>query len=222
MYRNRSYNILIVGDSRVRGLDLHLCTASPNLNFEVKCIPGGKLDQLMLKAMANLSYYDDIDLVLLIGGINNITRLRYTPSRHATLRYLSREEICDMIMQEMYRVTDRISSISEIPVIIPTLCGMDLSAYAPLMWYRLLPLQRTLDNAVVEINRRIRGLNRVRGYNTPDLAYPVHRCVGRRGRYYSHYLWLADGLHPGQMLLARWATRIIDFCGSNLHAVYYN
>lgn len=214
MNRQDFYNILIVGDSRIRNLNYYLANSTLNLQFYVKCLPGAKLDQLMLKAMANLSSYDDISMVILIGGINNITW-------HATLRHYRQNEICDSVMQELYRITDRIIGISGIPVAFATLPGMSLSAYAPQMEYRLAPLQGILDDAVIEINRRICGLNRLRYLNTPDLAYPVHRCVGRRGRYYSHYSFLYDGLHPGPVLLDKWATKLFEFCALTFKHVWH-
>lgn len=166
----------------MRNLERRLNNTILKYRFFVKCLPGAKLDRIMLTAMANLSYYDDISMVILLGGINNITQVKRTPQWHATLRYQNREEICDVLMQEYYRVTDRIMAISNVPVVVATLPGMNLATYAPMLERRLTPLQPILDGAIVEINRRIRGLNRIRNLNTPDLAYPVHRCVGRRGR----------------------------------------
>lgn len=208
MNNQYNYNILIVGDSRVRNLYRHLDNTTLNFRFHVECLPGAKLDRIMLKALTNLSYFDNVDMVILLGGINNITRVRRTPLWHATLRYRDCSEICDSVIQEYYRITDRIMAVSDVPVVIATLAGMNLAAYAPRLEHRLTPLQGILDEAIVEINRRIRGLNRLRNLNTPDLAYPVHRCVGRGGRYYAHYSFLYDGLHPGSTLLDKWATKL--------------
>lgn len=206
------YSILIVGDSRLRNLGGSLETTSLNLRFTVRCIPGARIEELGLHIRACLSYQHDYDLVMLIGGINNITRIRFRPVRHATLRYLSEREICLSITSQLQEALEKIAEISVTPVVIATIPGMNLINYSPAYWYGLLHLQPTLDRAIVELNRRIRGINRLNGHPTPNLAYPVHRCSGRRGRYYAHYSFLLDGLHPGETLISRWSQRIINFC----------
>lgn len=216
-----SHRILIVGDSRLRNLEYYLNSTSLNLNFEVKCLPGARIEEIGLRTMTSIAYNDTIDLVLLIGGINDITKLKYHPSRHATLRYPTSSEICDKVMLALYKTRDKLANIFEVPICIATIPGMDLINYSPAVWYRLLPLQGILDTAMFEINRRIRGLNRSFGQHTPNLAYPVHRCAGKGGRYYSHYSWLIDGLHPSHSLKEKWASNIINFCAGNLYNVYH-
>lgn len=40
MYKDKCFNILIVGDSRVIYLYSHLSTSTLNLNIHVECLPG--------------------------------------------------------------------------------------------------------------------------------------------------------------------------------------
>lgn len=211
MQSSYRYKILIVGDSRLRHLGRYL-NCSPNFDFEIRSMPGAKIEEIGMRAMANLSYEINYDLVLFVGGIIDVTKIRYYPLRHATLRYANADNTCSMLMSQLYSVSHRISVVSDTPMVVATIPGMNLVNYTPEIWYRLLHFQPTLDRAMVEINRRIRGLNRSRNLPTLNLAYPVHRCAGRRGKYYLHYAFLHDGLHPGNLLLERWANMIVTYC----------
>lgn len=192
-----------------------------NMNFTIRCIPGARIQDLGLCIRASISYQITYDLVILIGGINDVTRISYRPERHATLRYLSKRRTCDWVMSQLRELLNRSRLIANIPVVIATLPGMSLINYSPRVWFRVIDLQSTLDSAIVEINRQIRGLNRMNGFLTPNLAYPVHRCVGSRGRYYAHYAFLTDGLHPGDNLKRRWAQRIIEYCANFFRYVHH-
>lgn len=215
------HRILVVGDSRIRNLGSLLNNTSLNLTFTVECLPGARIERIGLRIMTCLAYASNFELVIFIGGINDITKVKFNPTRHATLRYFSSWEICDRIMTQLYFTRAKLAEIFNIPIYVATIPGMNLINYSPSVWYQLFPLQEPLDRAMFEINRRIRGLNRFYGLRTPNLAYPVHRCTGRGGRYYSHYGWLWDGLHPGQPLKERWARDIISFCTQNLSNVFH-
>lgn len=210
------HRILIVGDSRIRNLESLLNNTSLNLTFTVECLPGARIERIGLRIMSCLAHTSTYEMVLFVGGINDVTKVKFNPARHATLRYTSSQTICDSIMSQLYLARDNLAKIFDVPVYIATIPGMDLINYSPAVWFRLLTLQEPLDKAMFEINRRIRGLNRGYGLHTLNLAYPVHRCVGHGGRYHSHYGWLWDGLHPGLPLKERWARDIIKFCSENL------
>lgn len=214
MENTRIYYVLIVGDSRLRSFAAYFENLSHNIDVTVRCIPGARIDELGLCIRASISYQADYDLIIFIGGINDVTKIKYRPIRHATLRYSSQRRICEWVMSRLRDLIARTRLISDIPVVVATLPGMSLSNYSPGAWYRLIDLQPTLDSSVVEINRQIRGLNRMNGFLTPNLAYPVHRCAGSRGRYYAHYAYLTDGLHPGDNLLQKWAQQVINYCAN--------
>lgn len=63
-----NYHILIVGDSRVRGLASILSRTSLNLSFRVECLPGAKLERIMIKVLTCIAHKDDYDLIFLTGG----------------------------------------------------------------------------------------------------------------------------------------------------------
>lgn len=220
-FDNYYYDILIVGDSRTRGLEYSLNSTSLNLRFTVFTLPGASLNTIMLKALTSLSYSNTYQLVLLIGGINNMTRLLYNPTRHAVPRFRSTVDLVEHTLSAMRITIDKISAITNMPVVLASLPGMDLAAYSPDYRDLLLPLQDSIDNAITEINLRIRGINRLNNLQTLNLAYPVHRCKGRNGRYRTQYSLLFDGLHPNTYLQARWVNAIIDYCAQVLPGVYH-
>lgn len=215
------FRILIIGDSRVRYLGNQLNSTSLNLLFEVVCLPGAKIEDLVLKARALLSYEVKYDLIILAGGINNITKLNHHPCKHASPRYSRSDKTVEGIMSRFYIGVDRIQNLVQVPLVIATIPGIDLIKYSPQVWFKLLPFQPLIDSSIIEINRQIRGLNRQRGMATLNLAYPVHRCVGRGGKYYAHYAFLWDGLHTSYLLISRWASEIIGFCARNIRGIQH-
>lgn len=214
-------DILIVGDSRTRDLESKLNHASLNLRFTVITLPGANLNSIMLKTLTSLSYPNAYQLIFIIGGINNMTRLLHNPTRHAVPRFRSVSDLIENTLTAMRVALNKIIAITDKPVVLASLPGMDLSAYSPEYRELLFPLQASLDTAITKINLRIRGLNRLNNVQTLNLAYPVHRCKGKNGRYRTQYSLLFDGLHPGTYLQSRWVNAITEFCMKTLSGVYY-
>lgn len=206
--------ILVVGDSRLRHLEPLLNDNTLNLHFTVKSLPGAKIADIALSAMASLSYSKIYDLTIIAGGINDMSRLAYSPTKHALPRYGNTTVLIDNTLDALRISIEKIRSITTYPVILATIAGMDFAKYSPEYSELLQPLQRGFNNAVLEINKRIRGINRLANLETVNLAYPVHRCKGGRGRYCSQYSLLFDGLHPSNQLLRRWVKTIYTTCAN--------
>lgn len=212
MSENYHFDILIVGDSRTRGLEDKPYYTSLNLRFTVITLPGANLDSITLKMLTLLSYPNAFELIFVVGGINNMTRLLHNPTRHAVPRFRAVTDMIENTLSDMRIALNKITAITDKPVILASLPGMDLSAYSPGYRDLLSPLQASLDTAITKINLRIRGLNRLNNVRTLNLAYPIHRCKGKNGRYRTQYSLLFDGLHPGTYLQGRWVEAIIEFC----------
>lgn len=215
------FDILIVGDSRTRNLEDKLNNTSLNLRFNVITLPGANLKAIMLKTLTLLSYPNSYQLVCVAGGINNMTRLLHNPTRHAVPRFRATADLVESTLSAMRITINKISAITNKPVILASLPGMDLAVYSPEYCDLLTPLQASIDNAITKINLRIRGINRLNNVHTLNLAYPVHRCKGKNGRYRTQYSLFSDGLHPGAYLQDRWVNTIIDFCAKMLPGVYH-
>lgn len=215
------YHILIIGDSRTRHLSQVLNKTTLNVKFHVRSVSGARMRHITLKAITELAYYNEYHLVILMAGINDVSKLLRHPSRHAVPRFESVYETVMCTMHEMRTAVNKVSRFTTSPVVIASLPGMDLVKYSPWLHRKLYPLQPILDDAIIQINHQIRGLNRFGGMLTPDLSSVTNRCHGRGGFYRSHYLHLIDGLHPGYMLRERWALKIISYCTRFLPAVYH-
>lgn len=210
--KHQSYHVLIVGDSRVRQLYGALNVTTLNIEFHVRTVPGAKMDQLALKSITELAYWDGFHLVILVGGINNLSKLYWHPGRHAGPRYRSVSQLVDYTLREMRAAVQKVQSFTSVPVALASMAGMDLVNYSPWYYDRLYPLQPTIDMATIRINLQIRGINRANCLFTPDLSSATNRCSGKGGRYRTHYTQLPDGLHPGYTLRRIWATNIVKYC----------
>lgn len=212
MSKSNVIDVLIVGDSRMKLLEPDLNNTSLNFNFTVKSLPGAQLHHITLKALTSLSYSNSYRLVIISGGINDMTRLVRNPTKHALPRHSNAEALQEVVLSEMRKSVHKIKKISDIPLVMATLPGMDLVSYSPDYADLLTSLQPHIDVAITEINKQVRGINRLNNIHTLNLAYPIHRCKGNGGYYRNQYTLLSDGLHPSRFLRDRWVDAITKYC----------
>lgn len=205
-------DVLIIGDSRMKLLQHDLNSNTSGLNFTVISLPGARLQHITLKVLTTLSYPNAFKLVIISGGINDMTRLVRSPTKHALPRFRNMEVLRESVLTEMRRSVQKIKKISNVPLVMATLPGMDLASYSPDYATLLTPLQPNINGAIEEINKQVRGINRLNDIFTLNLAYPVHRCKGKKGLYRNQYSLLLDGLHPGKFLRDKWVGAIIGYC----------
>lgn len=105
------YKVLIVGDSRLRHIESHLNATSLNICFTVKMLPGARLTDIVLSAMASLSYTEVYHLVLLIGGINDLSKLVYLPSKHALPRFGNHDDLVNRTLESFRQSMSKIRAI---------------------------------------------------------------------------------------------------------------
>lgn len=206
------YHVLIVGDSRVRQLYGELSATTLNIEFHIRPLSGARMDQIALKAVTELAYWDGYHLVILAGGINNLSKLFWHSGRYAGPRYKSTNQLVEYTLREMRAGVQKVRAFTSVPVALASMAGMDLVKYSPWHYDKLYHLQPLIDLATVRINLQIRGINRSNSLLTPDLSSATNRCCGRGGRYRSHYTYLIDGLHPGFNLRRIWAANIVRYC----------
>ena len=76
-------------------------------------------------------------------------------------------------------------------------------------------MQKEINEAVVEINRRVTALNNMRGWKTPFLHSEVcHRR--KKGRMRFEYWHLVDGVHPSGKMVGKWSKMIEKTVAQNL------
>lgn len=73
--RARSKKILVVGDSRLRHMDLDLNAMDSDFAFICKCLPGGNLWRVMQVAKETILHNNTFFLIIIFAGINDITQL---------------------------------------------------------------------------------------------------------------------------------------------------
>lgn len=206
------YRVLIIGDSRTRHLEGFLNNTTLNIRYTVITVPGATLHRLATVAVNALSQNFSYHLTIIAGGINDLSMLRYIPSRHARPRFNSVETLVNYTVGEMRSCMDYVLNYSYSPVALATLSGMDLSQYSPQLHNFLYTYQPIVDRAIVEINHQVRGINRMNNLRSPDLSSAVNRCAGHQGRYRTHHSYLFDGLHPGYVLRRIWSQNIHTYC----------
>lgn len=202
------YKVLIVGDSRMRHLQAFLNNTTLNINYTVITLPGATLRRIASAAIAELNVNYSYHLTIIAGGINDMTMIRYIPSRHARPRINSIESLVCRTVREMRHCVEDVRAHSYMPVALATLSGMSLTQYSPDLYHFLYNYQPYIDQAITQINHRVRGINRLNSLRSPDLSSAVNRCAGHNGRYRTHYSYLYDGLHPGYLLRRTWAQNI--------------
>lgn len=104
-------DILIVGDSRTRNLEAKVNNASLKLRFTVITLPGANLKSIMLNTL-KLSYPNTYQLIIIAGGINNLTRLLHNPSQHAVPRSGSVVDLVENTLSAMRIAVDNIVAIT--------------------------------------------------------------------------------------------------------------
>lgn len=165
------YKILVVGDSRLRFLQEKPNNTSLNLDFVVIVLPGANFQRIILKTLIEISMDTDYQLIILIGGINNLTRLHYGPARYIRPRYQNMSDLVHSITNCMRDGADQIGRLTTTPVVIGTLVGARLLSYLLCRRRNLYYQQPLIDGAIIRINCLIRGINRLNGVQTLDLHH---------------------------------------------------
>lgn len=199
-------NILIMADSRGRGLEPLLNQDSTNIKYKVAVLPGAQISRLSEVLTRKLHHETKPDLIIIFGGICSIMKITYNPTKTAILRYNTEDEIVQYFKKECDFSQTRVTH--GLPLLLSPIVGMHLIAYAGSMDSRLYQMQPTLDGAVTRINRFIRETNELNGFPTPNTSSCIHRCRGKNRGYWTHYCKLYDGCHPTTEVLISWSETI--------------
>lgn len=216
------YKVLVVGDSRTRHLEAFPNNTNLNIRYTVRPIPGATLQRIATAAAIALTEDNTYHLTIIAGGINDMSMIRHIPSRHARPRFNSINRLVTHTVREMRRCIEYVSDFSYMPVALATLSGMHLGEYSPSLNHFLFTYQPIIDRAITLINHQVRGINRLNSLRSPDLSSAVNRCIGRHGRYRTHYTYLFDGLHPGYLLRRIWSQNIHTYCAQIFPELTYH
>lgn len=182
---------------------------SLNIHFTVVTLPGASI---MQQAIEIVQFSRPFHLIILSGGINDISVLHQYPTRHVFPRTRVVANLIYYTLDEMRYCIDEIKRFTDTPVALAMFSGLNLAAYSPRYYDLMYILQPYMDRAIIEINHRIRGINRLNNMYSPDLSSAVHRCIGHGRRYRTHYQYFYDGLQPGYALRLIWARNLLAYC----------
>lgn len=211
--------VLVVADSRGRGLQPILDRGNEGKIVKVLAMGGAGSQIAAIRALHSIKR-DKPELVILMTGICDLTwRDRRT---HLTkLRSSSVNECVENVMGPLRAAYDIMESEGGVRPSIATLTGLDLADYNykgrkhmsedEYKQYSETVKERhkdqgTLNEATIEINRRITALNKGHGIPTTWLSTVVHTYY--RGVHHHNYKRLRDGCHPDEGTKNSWCSQI--------------
>lgn len=205
------YKVIILADSRGRDLENRLNRYNSDVQFHVEVHPGANMKQLIkrIQTLPRTKGKPAYQLVIIHGGLCNITKIEYMPYRAAVLQMDTVGELLDKFKNDC---ENQIVINANIPVLFSPVVGIDLVRYAGHWNESLFKMQPVIDEVITEINTYIRTFNCERGLPTPNTSSCIHRCRGKDKGYRTHYQKLYDGCHPSDEIKEIWAKAFFDCC----------
>lgn len=208
-----SGNIVLLADSRGRGLEAGLNRSPDSMRFHVETYPGARLKDLINRAghlsKAKKDGKPIYNLIIIFGGICSITKIAYMPYRAAVLRH---DTVDELLANYKSECEDKEMSKCSIPLLLVPIVGIDLIQYAGCWNKALYEMQPIVDETVTLVNIHTRRVNEKNGLPTPNTSSCIHRCRGGNRGYRTHYQKLSDGCHPTEDIKKEWVKAIIECC----------
>ena len=190
---NDNYSIVVVSDSRGRDL-ASLLNAQMDTPVYVEVLSGASFQDCIPVIESAMSNYW-IDAFYISMGINDLTHFD-VQSRTCTLMYDLPIELTFHLMDTIRDSVDYLNGLfPDLPIVVSSLYGMDLSRYHNRGAYDPWE-QQVLDTAIDMINREIIAVNEMNSVLTPHISNVVHRYNKSKMRNDTLYHRLRDGLHP--------------------------
>ena len=180
-------------------------------HFEVDFLKGAIFDDLVDKADKYLHTHP-FDVIYIAGGVNDIT---YKDRRTNLIHYTWGQEssLKDHLVSTFRRADEHLSKNHPASKVV--FCPLPGSELKRVVTAHVTSIedQRTVEDAIWELNSTIFKINSRRGTFCPALQHQVHRfCKGTRRAYYHH---LADGIHPTDYLREKWANEFVVAMAQN-------
>ena len=211
---------LIIADSRGRGLsELLANTKSPD-QISLLTYPGAGSELAVLKSLKYISDFNP-HLVIMLTGVCDLT-WRNKSTKQISLRFEKLNEIISHVLDALHTAYDLLTAHGVPKISFATITGVDLSDcnYPPRKHMTTEqyidycattkishPDQSKLNDAILQINRKIVTLNRRNSAKTTWIAGLVHSYY--KNKYHHCYKRLFDGCHPDQKTKKAWAGQII-------------
>lgn len=212
--------VLIVADSRGKGLQPLIREQLPGWNITVKVCSGAGSELAAIKSIGLVNEMKP-ELIIIMTGICDLTwrdrDTKVTGLRHSTVR-----ASVECVMESMRAAFEILDTIGKHKTSFATMTGLDLEDYnhRPRKYmskgdYEIYTSgkkgvkgeQIRLNEATIEINRRITALSKKHGVPTTWISTAVHSYY--RGTHHHLYRKLADGCHPDDETKGKWANQIV-------------
>lgn len=212
--------VLIIADSRGRGLQQIIDNSYPLVGCQVIFHPGAGSELATLRSLVRIDTMRP-DLIIMLTGVCDLT-WRNSSTKIVGLRHGQVEENVQHVLQAMGSALDLIRAQGNYRVSIATLTGVDMadynyhprrhmseSEYLSYCECKKLPhcSQQILNKSILGINKRIVSLNKANSIQTVWVAGLVHSYY--KGAYHHCYKRLSDGCHPSQRTSEAWVRQII-------------
>ena len=194
-----------------------LDSSSINVSVKILAVRGATLQSIERKAKEELSN-TRYDMVYVMLGVNNITRLFYKKQIICAF-----ENIPTMVdtMDDLFTVLKTNLSLLAPKIIVCHLLGLDLLVYNlkkkgqdELLTADYPRMQMIINEAVIHINNSINSMNLSSNVIGPWLADTIHSHTN--GRIVHKYPRLHDGLHPDSATKKLWAKKLVKSIQDNL------
>lgn len=204
--------VLVLADSRGRDLEEKLNESGVKIEFKVEVSPGASM-RALIQRLSEIAEGNNngpnYQLIVILGGICSITKIKYLPYRAAVPRENSVEELMLSFNAELELLYKKQLTIS---IILAPIVGIDFIRYAGHWSEELYQMQPLIDIIIPMVNRRMIELNDNNGLPTPNTSSCVHHCRGKGRGYRTHYQKLSDGCHPGEEVKGIWAKALCECC----------
>lgn len=207
--------VKLLADSRGAKIVREISRIDPDdIDFTVTYKRGAKLEDLWELAESQLLRYNTPDLIILFGGVCNLTDKVYT--NNGERKFWPPQDIHSRMMEIVATMEIIVSNFNLINKS-TKLCfipepGMDLLAYnrviLPIPW-NMAAIQQKMENELRWLHDATRDINRRLGSNTPRTIEITHSK--RHGRYIPVYSRLPDGLHPSNEIANRYAKTLLRY-----------
>lgn len=146
-----------------------------NFAFIGTCLPGATINRIVKKAVKILAENNTFSLVIILGGIDDITKLASRPLWLVKTRFDNITATVDYVGNEIKTGSEILQASTQIPVVFCPVVGLNLSVYSP-MNADAENQQVIIDQAVKRINQYIYSLNAEKYIPTPLLESTIHKC----------------------------------------------
>lgn len=205
------FRVLCIGDSRLRHIQPILNDNHRGINYYCFVYPGATLGRLayelrIILSLVNESHYD---LIVVVGGVCDLTLYQKSPVRWITMAYPSIESTVENFERLLSLCRSTIALFTHTPVLFSTIAGVHMSRYVNTNSLTTYQEQPILDAAIPLINVIIKESSKVCGNPVIDLAKFIHHSKGKGGTYRTRYCRLSDGCHPDENTRRMWAEEIL-------------